>query len=272
MKIKFIFTFAYLILLIKISFAQTDIPNGNFDLWTTNGNYENPDFWKTLNEFTDTFNIYTCTKGLAGIAGNPYIRLTSKSISGIDTKVGIAVCGKLNIQTLLPESGFPFTARPQSFNGQCQHMIFGNSQGYIEIQLTKWNSISNSRDLIASAHNTLVDMAMGWESFSFDLNYQSQATPDSCIIVLSASGSNPTDGDYLWIDELFFSGNESFSRIVTDYCLVEIYPNPFNDELNIQFDQNTSAEIYFTNALGENIFNSKLINQKIFCLLLGHCH
>jgi len=82
-------------------------------------------------------------------------------------------------------------------------------------------------------------MAMSWATFTINLTYLSSTAPDSCMIVLKASGTTPTNNDYLWVDNLAFNGSvtglnnqESFLSDVT------IFPNPTSDnatiELNVQ--------------------------------------
>jgi hypothetical protein len=163
--------------------------------------------------------------------------------------------------TMQPLSGFAFNSRPQSLTGKWQHMIFGTTQGGIYVLLTKWNTIFNKRDTIASAKEILTGMAMLWEDFSINLNYQSGGYPDSCIIFLKASGSSPAEGDYLWLDDLAFAGEvagiENETSILKNILL---YPNPTNNsvilELYINSVQKATIELIALNGsvvISENI-------------------
>lgn len=182
--------------------AQAQIPNPGFENWTTVGSYEIPDNWGTMNHTTATYSVYTATKATPGSPGASYLKLTSKT-TGTSVTNGIAVSGKLDTVNMLPKSGFAFTQRPASFSGKWQHMIYGSSQGSVKVITTKWNSMMNMRDTIAHAEQTLGGMVMNWANFSMNLMYMDSLNyPDSCIIVLQSSGSNPTNNDYLWVDNL----------------------------------------------------------------------
>jgi hypothetical protein len=221
------------------------IPNNGFENWTAVGSYSVPNSWGTLN---NTYGVQTATKGTPGSPGASYLAVTSKTITGGNVIGGIAVCGVLDSMTMQPKSGFAFNQQPVSFTGSWQHMIYGSSQGSIMITLTKWNTTTNQRDVVATANKALSGMAMSWATFTINLTYLSSTAPDSCMIVLKASGTTPTNNDYLWVDNLAFNGSvtginnqESFLSDVT------VFPNPsaevVNINLNLKSEQKTSIEL-----------------------------
>lgn len=225
------------------SFAQ--IPNFSFENWTTVGTYEVPNQWGTMNNTTATFSVYTATKGTPGNPGSSYLKLTSTTL-GPTVVNGIAVSGKLDSITMKPISGFPFTSQPASFTGRWQHMIFGNSQGSLKATLTKWNTILNKRDTIAIAAQGLTGMAMNWANFTINFNYWSSNAPDSCIIELRASGSNPTDQDYLWVDNLAFTGNVTgIKNEQTIINSIVVYPNPGSENITLNLDIKNPSKTSF---------------------------
>jgi hypothetical protein len=221
------------------SFAQ--IPNFSFENWTTLGAYEVPNQWGTMNNTTKTFSVYTATKGTPGNPGSSYLKLTSTTV-GPAVVNGIAVSGKLDSITMKPISGFPYTAQPASFTGRWQHMIFGNSQGSLKATLTKWNTTSIKRDTIAIAAQGLTGMAMNWANFTINFNYWSSNAPDSCIIELRASGSNPTDQDYLWVDNLAFTGNVTVLKNQNTLInSIVVYPNPGSETITLNLNVKNSS-------------------------------
>lgn len=241
------------------------IPNNGFENWTTVGSYSNPDDWGTMNNTTASASVYTATKGTPGSTGASYLKLTSKTV-GPTVVNGIAVCGVLDPITMQPVSGIPYTGQPLSLTGKWQHMIFGSSQGSISVTLTKWNSVTNQRETVASGSQTLSGMAMSWANFTINLNYVMSTAPDSCIIVLKASGSNPTNNDYLWVDNLAFTGSvaglnkqESFLQDLS------VYPNPTKENINLVFNSEISQNIIIevTNIEG------KIVRSKQLSLLKG---
>jgi len=76
-------------------------------------------------------------------------------------------------------------------------------------------------------------MVMNWTTFSISLVYIDGNKPDSCIITLSASGSVPTDGDYLYIDDLAFNGNVAGILDNELNTSSNIFPNPSQNSLTL---------------------------------------
>lgn len=245
--------------------ALAQIPNPGFENWTTVGSYVNPTDWGTMNNTTATFSLYTATTGTPGSPGSSFLKLTSKTINSSVVN-GIAVSGVLDSMTMQPKSGFAYNTRPANLTGKWQHMIYGSSQGSIQILLTRWDTGLNMQMPVASGSITLSGMAMSWANFSIPINYVDGNNPDSCIIILKASGSNPTNNDYLWVDNLAFSGlvtgiqnQESFLSNLT------VYPNPSTESLNLDLNLKTQQQISF-----ELIdITGKIVSSKNLGLLQG---
>lgn len=217
--------------------VQSQIPNNGFENWTSMGNYNNPNDWSSLNDLTAPANAYTCTKGSPGNPGTSYLKLTSKPVSGMGIKPGIAVSGFLDAETLDVSGGFPFEGRPEALVGKWQYMAFGSDQGYISIFLTLWNETSHERDTISYTYHPLYDMVMNWANFSIPLSYQSTSFPDSAIIVLSASnamGAAISNNSYLYIDNLSFSNTIYLATDDISKPTLRIFPNPVTSQINIE--------------------------------------
>ncbi len=243
MKNLFLSTTIAIVALINFSIAQ--IPNSGFENWTNMGTYDNPDGWGTMNNTTSSGGIYTATKGTPGFPGAAYLILTSQLIGG-NVVNAIAVSGKLDSISKQPISGFAFNLRPQKFTGKWQHMIFGSSQGSVFAKLTRWNTVTNSRETIATANQTLTGMAMSWANFTINFVYQTGNYPDTCIIVLKASGLTPTADDYLYIDNLAFTGTvtgiNDQSNILNNLM---VFPNPCSQNISINLNLKSSVKTIF---------------------------
>ncbi len=231
MKKTIYFTVA-LMFVFTISRAQT-IPNAGFESWTSMGSYNNPDSWSCLNSITAPMSTYTCMKGTPGKMGAAYLNLTSKTVSGIGVVPGVAVSGLIDQTTMKAKSGFAYNSRPLNLTGSWQHMIYGSTQGFIDVLLTRWDATAKTRVTVASAHNVLSGMAMSWAAFTIPLTYVDSNNPDSCIITLSASGTNPTANDYLWVDNLGFSGTVSGVSTLNFNGNVTLFPNPSSENIGI---------------------------------------
>jgi len=240
----------------------SQIPNSGFENWTNMGTYDNPNSWGTMNNTTASSAFFTVIKGTPGSPGTACIKLISKSDGNKRAIInGIAVSGILDTITQAPKSGFPFSLRPQSLTGKWQHMTYGASSGFISALLTKWNTSFNKRDTIALANIPLGGMVMSWAVFSVNFNYQSSENPDSCIIVLSASGTSPTESDYLWVDNLAFSGTVTGINESPDLAFeFETFPNPAKNEIEFSSIKSfrNGDKLIITDLLGNEIFRKDL--------------
>jgi len=226
-----------------ISKAQT-VPNGSFETWSNPNGYLVPNDWGTLNDMTSTTGVYTATRG--GTSSDYYLKLTSQNVTGMGVMPGMAVSGMLDMNNLTALSGFPFLFRPVAFTGKWQFM--GNSSndiGYVKVFLTKWNSSMQMRDTIGFVSQDLNGMVMSWSNFTLPFTYNNTDIPDSCIIALSASGPNPEAGSYLYVDNLSFSGIIAGVENTEITGTFRIYPNPSNQEIQIDLSGLKSAAQQF---------------------------
>ena len=267
MKIKFI---ACCLTVAVASFCNAQsIPNAGFENWTSAGSYSNPDGWDQLNSLTSFAGVYTCEQGTPGTAGTSYIKLTSKTVTGVGVVPGVAVSGVIDVTTQQAKSGFAFTGQPANLTGKWQHMIFGSSQGFINVKLTKWNSATSTRTTVANGNVVLSGMAMSWENFSIPIGYIETFAPDSCIITMSASGSAPSNNDYLWVDELAFTGTVASVKDISNTNPIKLFPNPAVNVLNVNFhESNINSTQYRVfdiqgKLLLEENFNAEKLNKSI---------
>ena len=255
----------YLSLIFAIACSFTvfsQIPNSGFEDWTTVGSYEEPVSWTSFNSMTAEFGVYTCEKGTPGSPGNYYLKLTSKDVMGLAVMPGYAFCGTLDFDNEIM-SGFPFTGRPANLTGKWQHMIFGNSQGMVGVQLTKWDEATQTQVVIASLEYTLTGMAMSWSNFSLPLTYLDSRTPDTCMIVFMSSGEEPTANDYIYVDNLSFSGTVA-GIDQSSLNNMQVYPNPAKNQITIEcsdeLDQNGTITI--VNLIGKTVHSEPFVSNK----------
>lgn len=240
--------------------AMAQIPNAGFESFTTMGSYDVPNGWGTMNNTTAMASVYTATKGTPGSPGTSYLKLTSKTVSTAVVN-GIAISGVLDSMTMTPKSGFAYNMRPANFTGKWQHMIYGNSQGSVKVTLTLWDSGLSQRVIVATANQNLSGMAMSWANFTIPFTYTDGNNPDTCIIVLKASGSAPTNNDYLWVDNLAFSGTvtgiENHGSFVTNMV---VFPNPSTETINVNLNLTSSQKvsIELTDITGKLILSKDL--------------
>ena len=245
---------------IAISTAvEAQIPNADFENWTNAGSYYTPDNWANLNSITNPASVYTCMKGNPGVSGSSFIKLTSKTVAGTLVAPGVAVSGLIDTAAYTAKSGFPFTQRPGNLTGSWQYMGFSGDVGYISVYLSKWNVAMSMRDTVAFTSQPLTGMVMSWETFSIPLSYHSTATPDSAIIVLSASGSIPVNNSYLYVDNLAFSGFPTAVHNVTaEAAGISVYPNPASGIAYVTYHgkANTALQVSVNDLSGRCLIRS----------------
>lgn len=252
----------FLIILASATFAQ--IPNNSFENWTTVGSYSMPDQWDNLNPTTAGAGVFTCIKGMPGNPGSAFIKLISKTVTGMGVVPAVAVCGILDQVSHQPVSGFAFNQRPQNFTGKWEYMAYGIKPGFIDVSLTRWDVPSGSRVVVASLHKILTGMVMSWGNFSLPLVYQDGQYPDTCVIFLSASGTSATNNDYLWLDNLQFEGTVTGidPASFTSHSLI-LFPNPARDSFTALFSSAGSepATVTLFNLQGRNILQKTMAVQ-----------
>ncbi|MFI5151105.1 MAG: T9SS type A sorting domain-containing protein [Bacteroidia bacterium] len=238
------------------------IPNNSFENWTSGGSYNTPDQWGTLNPTTAPASVYTCVKGTPGNPGTAYLSLTSKTV--ISTVApGVAVSGRINSSTYKADRGFPFTGQPATLTGSWQYMSGGGGDaGFVSVLFTKWNSGTGKEDTIAYTVKPLAGMVMSWTNFSIPLTYKRTATPDSAMIVLSASGATPFNGSYLYIDNLVFAGSVAGIQEAGMPVAFGLYPNPAQDMLTISAENGNSINtIELFDIQGQLVKNLEVKNR-----------
>lgn len=246
-------------------FTKAQIANGSFEFWTSTNGYQTSDNWDNLNQITFNNGIYTCVKGSPGYSGASYLYLISKAIPGKGIVPGIAVCGKIDTITYKPKSGFPYSNRPQYLSYYIQYMPYDPSDSSsVKILLTKWNQTQFKRDTIALGASYFNSMEHNWFYNSTYLNYVSEDTPDSAIIVISSSSSSPKDGSYIYIDDLQFNGiaigiDEKFLNSNS----VSISPNPSSEVITIKLNSELTfpVEVVFYDCLGALISRNSFLSQ-----------
>ncbi len=258
-------TLALFALILFATTSMAQIPNNGFENWTNMGTYNNPDQWGTMNNLSALGSIFTAEKGTPGSPGSSYLKLTSKT-TPLGVLNGIAVSGKLDTINMKPISGFAYNQRPQNFTGKWQHMIFGSSQGAMTATLTKWNPGTSSRDTVAIADRILSGMVMSWATFTTPFVYHSGEFPDSCIIFLRASGPTPTNLDYLYVDDLSFTGTVAgIEHNASSANEISIFPNPAKDKiiLDLNIVSSSPTIIHLTDM------NGKVVVSKNAGILYG---
>jgi len=272
--------FTLILLAIAITGFSQNIPNNSFETWVTTGtgsnSYEEPTFWSTSDTNIVIVTINNVTKSTTAQDGSFAAQLQSTEISaagfGQGTAPAVLTLGQFHLdvvaQTGTITGGVPDATRYQTLKGYYQFAPVGGDSCFIGVGLFKHNAITNIPDTIGFAIFKTGTAASTWTAFSIDLEYRTGETPDTMnVIIMSSDGRDSVHaGTTLLIDNLSLEGVVSGIANQPANSNFQVYPNPANEELNIQLNsENNKATISIYNTLGELVMTSKTnsINNKL---------
>ncbi|MBP9933096.1 MAG: PCMD domain-containing protein [Chitinophagaceae bacterium] len=262
----------FLCLLSLSGFSQTSLPNLDFESWvlSSSGRYEDPTpstIWATPNYAMDL------------IFGNPSTSIVQKSTDAhggsfaalmksrtiVGNFVGATLfTGFLNTTIPLapvPELGVPFIGRPIAMKGWYKYAPVNGDSSSIYVKLTKWNSTTNTRDVVGFIEKRDYAAVNGYTPFNLVINYSSSDVPDSITVVFSASAGAEQSvgqvGSSLWVDDVVFDYGANSLESSNKIPLLNCYPNPTNDFLFIQTTRMDLTYHIYT-MTGQLVLNSRL--------------
>ena len=255
MKLSFIFIFLFGISLIVNS---QQIPNGDFESWSFNGDYYEPDLWNTPNSvsYVFPFNVLTTTQDTSSFMGSYASRLETKEILGMAVP-GLLTLGELTVDVFGNSStisgGVPFNYRPFSIEGYYKYSPQPNDSALIGVFMLKHNSSSGITDTIGIGAFYESGSINIYTKFEAEIEYYTSETPDSMnIIVMPSDKDNPIIGSILYIDNLSFNYTTNSINIESEHN-ISVHPNPSSGIFNIIKPKDLS-EIRVSNLIGEVVY------------------
>jgi hypothetical protein len=240
------------------SFATAQsLTNGNFEAWTVNGTYEEPDGWVTLNIYSfvtgGQIPVTKTTDAHGGLYAARVETITTdlEGDGSADTIPGIIYCGVLQLGSEDEGLGIPFAARPDSLTGWYKYAPVAGDTCLIDVTLSKWNG--TSRDIIGTGTFSSSAAVADFTRISVPIEYASSITPDTmAFVVLGSAGDLPIPGTAIWVDDFSFITNSTASVIPkAPEAPIRVYPNPARDVLNVVLAEDATIHIY--NALGKEV-------------------
>ncbi|MEO6167921.1 MAG: T9SS type A sorting domain-containing protein [Chitinophagales bacterium] len=270
MKMKITLTGMLLLFSFPLLFAQ--IPNFDFELWTDVGDWEDPDGWYTLNA------LYNGEPETVKLTEDAFSGLSAVRMENEEDDNDNVVRATLSSGTNNPSDnpGFPFSTRPYSLDGYFIYSPKGNDSCYVFVNLTRFNTSTQSNEIIGSGAFSYGDELEEYTLFSVPMNYVSSEFPDSASIVIYAGKLNgPKEGSRLYIDALTFNETTTTGIApVKDGVSISLFPNPAQDYFTIQhFSESVRGEILlydFTGVLKKSVaINKATATVKVDDLIPG---
>jgi hypothetical protein len=186
--------------------AQQQIPNGSFETWNAEGN---PDGWITTN-FPGV--ATPITKSSTAMDGSSSLRGEVGTIFGQPIPAMAGTGRMLTAETF--ELGFPFTSRPQAFNGFVTTDLMPNDT------LNLIAVFRSGGDSIGVAYHR-VGVDQGFIGFSAPVHWLDNRTPDTAYVMIIVDGEpTPTPGSIFIVDGLSFGAAASVSASSEDGGLI----------------------------------------------------
>jgi len=240
-----------LFILLASTLAFSQIPNGDFETWNSDG----PSGWATPNA--------PMLPQL--VTQSPNAKTGSFAVKGevVQWSPGLVVAPF--IQSGDDASGFPYTQRPVKFTGNYILNPVGSDRLSVSVLLMK------NGELVGIAARTYSTATQNYLPLEVPFQYMNDDTPDTCVVTISiigpVAGSDYHLGTSFLVDDLKFSDSpvsvEEELNNPKAFSLMQNYPNPFNPSTVIRFNLQTSGmvELGIFNAAGEKV--AELVNGQM---------
>ncbi len=245
-------------------------PNGGFENWSNQYNYETPVSWQTLNFLSTAFppNPLSAFKaiGIDKHSGNYALKLKTVFLTNnpapdkIDDTIGLTFTGKVNLFPPSYKYGFPYNGRPEKFEFWAKYFPLGNDTAGVRVTLQNWNGAKN--DTIAFGELNLAATSQ-YTLFQLNLTYYSNDLPDSASIIFGSSKNKyrARVGSTLFIDDAAFSGWVGIGENNPFTDKVKIFPNPARDNVNILAQIENADNVQIIDASGKLAGVYKILNN-----------
>lgn len=262
-------------------FAQTNVPNGDFETWYTvtvspTLNYEDIGTGPTDN-WTATLNSLAAVPAVAGGPGPVTVFKTNDKYSGdyaakavsanfplgiinifIPGMIGTAVMNNAAVTAVL---GKPCNdCRPSKLKGYYKFEPVNGDSCIALLLLSKWNSVAKKRDTIGYGNWIQKDAVSTWSPFEVPVNYTGTGTVDSITMLVVASagfnvlnfvGSKGQAGTTMYVDDLALEYPSGIQQNLMPEVSVKVRPNPVSDILTLQTSRNmkdATVDIFSSNG------------------------
>jgi hypothetical protein len=241
------------------SFAQSPaIPNAGFETWIDQGQYDDPENWKSINSETVSFvSTLPVTPTTDAHSGTKAARLETINAL-IATSPGAMSLGRI-VQTGLTDrdirGGIPCTARPTSFEGYYKFSPVQNDRGYIACILFKSNPVTGMQDTVGRGVLKPATAVGSYTFFTVDIEYLTAETPDTMNIIVTSSYKfgSPKVGTVLFVDDLQVNYPSTASVAVLSEANFGIVPNPNDGNFVLQNPTNTAITYAVYDLTGKKI-------------------
>ncbi|MES2395213.1 MAG: PCMD domain-containing protein [Bacteroidota bacterium] len=261
-----------LVFLISLFLNAVSQPNGGFENWSTEFNYQAPDGWQTLNFISvflapNSLSAFKAT-GVDKHSGNYALKLKTIFINNnplpdlVNDTIGYVFTGKVNVSPPSLKFGIPYEGRPEKLELWAKYFPVGIDLAGVSVALQKWNGTST--DTIAYG-DIIIDSTLIYTLFQIDIVYRSTELPDTMIIGFASSykKSKARVGSTLYLDDVALTGWVGIEEKNIYRDKVQLFPNPATDAISINAEIDEADNIQLMDVSGKLIGNYKIQNYNV---------
>lgn len=225
----------------SISTRNKDIPNGNFNSWSETQT-RHLDGWQTTDSYLFQISgqrinppiVSEITDDVHG--GSTALELRNR-LWGADTMPGVIFTGPDPEEFETPS--FPINQKWKYIEGFYKYNPEGGDSATIAVSLFK------SGVPIGGVQAILFTPKSDWSYFAFEFQYLVDITPDSATLFITNSNPDQPHGlnTTLVLDDVQFT-NQNLGVFDLFANKLNVFPNPFRDEIHLSGIQNIEDAIY----------------------------
>ena len=243
--------------------STQQLPNNDFENWTTLDTPEDPVSWGTYAGQYPLNNLpVLVTKTTDKHSGNYAVKLISTTGTmpppfgtGSPNEIIVGTL-QLNLIDGYRSTKYPFAFRPDSLAGFIKGTVASQTNNMNMVFVQLYNKGNNIGQVYYAMNNSLINYAR----FSTPVYYSSELVPDSMAFYLFAG--NPStyySGNEFYVDDLLFVYNAITGIKESSLKPVfSVYPIPVGNELTIQSENGINCKIRIYDMVGKIIFEGKI--------------
>lgn len=224
------------------STLMTSVPNHSFETWQSI-EVEEPVDWYTINPILHSAQLENVTKTTDSHSGN-YAAQLETVVSGNDTISGLLSKGVINVFSVTPFEGIPFSGSPLLFSGSYKYTPSGVDEGFVYLEFFE---SGNSLEILYQSFQNQPTYT------NFDLAVDIVGGVPDSIVLFAGSGEN--EGSVLKLDNLYFSGGH-IGLSSLDGPHFELYPNPANNLCRIYIGEDENMDIRIYDPVGKLVWET----------------
>lgn len=286
---KKIFTFLVVLQFITSGIAQ-NLPNNGFETWT---NATTPTNWavnyngtvngiipltfsfgtRTVDAHSGTYalKISPTLMSVGNITMPGFVQLGSVGTFNLDLATLTALANldfsNIDLDSLaglqaLISKGVPMTNSPSEVKFWYKFLPDGTDEASINVITTKWNSLTNTPEVVASGNTTISDLVNQYSEMNVMMSKNgSSSVCDTIRVIIVAGGAQASAATEFFIDDITLKFN-TWSVELNPNATFKMYPNPTTNDVVLSLnDYATPYDVEVYDIYGKLVLNRKNISE-----------